>query len=323
MLRILFAIAVLLCLGEVAWWTYFQLRETTNLERAALALERGSIPEAARALGAERIEDLAERARRHRWMFISEGAVLGLLVLLGVVMVYAAAVQERRLRLAQERFLTGATHALKTPLATVRLGLESLQADTIPEHKRPAYLAAMVRELDRLERDLENLLAAAEAGERTMTATAEPGDLAADVESVAAELASRYTAAGVELCLDLRARPVVKREPRALHTALRNLLDNAAKYSERGDRVDVVVEENGKTARVLVRDRGRGMSVEELHHAFDRFYRGRSRSEVGGAGLGLYLVRQIARTHGGEVSAHSEGPGRGAMFELRLPLHER
>lgn len=323
MLRVLFAVVVLLCLGEVAWWTYFQLRETANLERAALALEQGSIEGAARALGAERIEDLAERARRHRWMFISEGAVLGLLVLLGVVLVYAAAVRERRLRLAQERFLTGATHSLKTPLATVRLGLESLQADTLPAHKRQAYLEAMVRELGRLERDIDNLLAAAESGGGSGATPAEPGDLAGDVEAVAEELGSRCAAAGVELHLEVKARPVVRREPRALRTALRNLLDNAAKYSEQGGRVDVVVEALEHDARVVVRDHGRGLSAEELQHAFDRFYRGRGRSEVGGAGLGLYLVRQIVRAHGGEVAARSEGPGRGATFEIRLPLQER
>jgi signal transduction histidine kinase len=316
----LFALVVLLCLTQVGWWIYFQFRETARLEDAAALLVRGEPAAAARALGADDTGSLAEHVRRRRVMFASEGAALGVFVLVGVVFFYAAWMRERRMREQQRRFLTGATHELKTPLATVRLGLESLLEDRVPLQRREHYLRSMIGEVDRLERGATNLLTAAALHERTQALRRSVGDLALDVEDALAELAPRLEAAELRLERQLASGVAVARDPDALRIVLRNLLDNAIKYSARGGAVRVALERAGGDAVLRVADGGAGMDADELHHAFAPFYRGAAKNHVGGSGLGLHLVAELVRAHGGSVGAASPGPGRGSEFSVRLPL---
>ena len=102
-------------------------------------------------LGGTAAGDFSDKARQFRLMFTSEGIAMGLLIITGIVLLYRSILRENRLRREQERFLTGATHELKTPLATLRLGLESLQAERVPARRVPDYLAKMVAEVTRLE----------------------------------------------------------------------------------------------------------------------------------------------------------------------------
>jgi signal transduction histidine kinase len=227
-------------------------------------------------------------------MFVSEGAVLSVLVLVGVVVFFSAMVRERRRQRTQERFLTGATHALKTPLATIRLGLESLHAGSLPAGKQDSYITAMIREVSRLERDIDNLLATAALG-----------------------------AVHRSLHLGPIAAARVQRDPDAMQTVLRNLLDNAAKYSRRGDAVTVRLHDLGTSVRLTIADTGTGMTQDEVEHAFERCYRGIGKDHLGGAGLGLYLVRELVHAHGGEVVARSAGPDRGSELELTLPVGDK
>ena len=113
------------CAVLMAWWVYFMAREAGRLEELGKLIPEHKLAEAARILGVPENTDIATEAARRRWMFASESIVLGALVILGVVILYRGMLRERRTREQQERFLTGATHHLKTPLATVKLGIES------------------------------------------------------------------------------------------------------------------------------------------------------------------------------------------------------
>ena len=116
--------------------------------------------------------------------------------------------------------------------------------------------------------------------------------------------------------------PMVSGDAEELRTVLTNLLDNAVKYSGQAVRVTVAVAAPAPdTVWVRVQDRGIGIPKKQLKRIFNRFYRVQARglSQIKGTGLGLYIVRSIARAHGGRVFAHSEGEGRGATFTLELP----
>ena len=311
-----------LCLTQIAWWIYFQIRETGKAELAAHLIQEGDPGAAARVLGADESGSLTDQTQRRRIMFISEGATLGLLVLVGVVFFYSRMVRERTMRSAQERFLTGATHELKTPLATLRLGLESMQAGTIPDAKRETYLHAMVEQVERLEKDVSNLLAAAGLQSGDHRLNPRRGDLAADVNGTLTSMRPRFEDAGIEL--NESVEPVqLDYDRNALLIAFRNLLDNALKYCERGDSVAVSLRQRGNQGELRVRDNGPGMTAEDQAQAFERFYRGTGQAHVGGAGLGLHLVKQLVHAHGGTASVHSSGIGEGTEFVLTLPTARR
>lgn len=315
-----FALVVALGLAQVGWWVYFQIAEAGRLQRAGEHLARGDDHAAAVELGVGPDEDLASMARRRRVMFISEGVTLSLLVLVGVVVFYISTERERRLRAAQERFLAGATHELKTPVASIRLGLESFRAGSLPEAKRAAYLDAMLREADRLESGLGNLLAAADLRSTAARPQPELGDLAEDLRAVVATLRERCATARVELRLGELPHTPIRRHPADLRRALANVLDNAIKFSPPGSHVAVTLTRDGNRARVTVRDHGIGIPADDLPHLGARFYRGANAAQRGGTGLGLHLVRELLMRHGGELNIDSEGEARGATVTLELPL---
>ena len=315
---ILFLVILGLSLALVVWWTIFQVQASGQLEAAGEALIRQDIEGAAHALGARDAATLADVARGRRWMFASEGVVFGLILVVAGWLYLASTWREANLRSAQDRFLAAATHELKTPLATIVLLLESLRDGRLPDDKRARYLGSGLLEAERLERGLDNVLVA--AGLRTTRRRTHPtdGDLVADVQQAMQSMQPRAQTADVGPTTALPATLPLRRDAGALQLVLRNLLDNAIKYSPAGGVVRVEVDSHGDEARIRVCDRGRGMDADELAHAFVPFWRGSDRAS-GGAGLGLHLVRELVLSHGGAVAAHSEGRDRGSEITVRLP----
>lgn len=319
-------------LALVTWWTWFQVGEAKRLERAGQQMLAGNIDGAAQELGAENAANLPDLGRSRRRMFLSEGLVfIGIVIAAGAYLLLAMR-RQTQLQQDHDRFLAGATHELKTPLATIQLLLESLRDDRVPADKRDRYLRLGLNEAARLESGLTNVLTA--AGLRSDTRhqrTAVDGNLAKDVEFAIAALQPRAEAAGIEL--DVPELPTIwtSREPEGLQLVLHNLLDNAIKYSNRGDTVRLSLAEEGKEAVFTVSDQGEGMDAQALTHAFRPFWRGRDhhnpdptsgKKGTGGIGLGLHLCREILRSFGGSITAASQGAGQGSAFTVRLPRQE-
>jgi len=306
-------------LALVGWWTWFQVAQATSLQQAGEQLANGDIDAAARALGATDADTLPEVAAARRRMFLSEGIAFTAVLALAGAAVVTALRRDAKLRADQDRFLAGATHELKTPLATIQLLLESLRDERLPKEKRDRYLQSGLLESQRLENGLTNLLTAAglrSAGARR-TARAE-GDLSDDLRRAVAKLQPRADAAGIRLCEGHVDSIRLVRDAEALQLVLHNLLDNAVKYSPRGAAVTVSLHEEPSAATLRVQDQGMGMDPEALENAFVPFWRGRD-SGTGGTGLGLFLVRELVESHGGSVRAESEGPGKGCTLSVRLP----
>ncbi len=309
---VVFGLVVALCLAQISWWIIFQVEATERTEEVARLLANGQIEAAQKTLG-------AEGAKGRRFMFITEGATLGILVLVGIVFFYAAMIRERRLRQDHRRFLEGATHELKSPIATLRIGLESLIAGSMPSEKRGRYLTGMLCELERLESGLTNILTAAGLEGGPLLKMSE-GDLAGDVRSIAASMESRFQTADVDLKLETLEPCPIKRDGAAMNLVIHSLLDNAVKFCQRGDRVSVSLTKESQEAVLRVKDTGAGINEDDLPLIFDRFYRGSSAPHVGGTGLGLFLARELAAAHGGEVHAVSDGLGNGSEFILSVPI---
>lgn len=253
--------------------------------------------------------------------------VLGIVAFAGIIagiIVYTVfLVRELRRTEQQDSFLNAVTHELKTPIASIRLYLETLQARELSEAQRQEFYRVMLDDTTRLQYTVEQVLRAGVASQRRKLAHRAPVDLAAlAVECIETTRRRHHLdAEAVALAGQAGGAMLVLGDADELRTAIGNLLDNAVKYSREQVRVTVeLAAPSPDTLWVRVRDRGVGIPRRQLRRIFNRFHRFQARGlSVKGTGLGLYIVRSIARQHGGRVFAESAGEGTGATFTLELP----
>lgn len=254
------------------------------------------------------------------------GFIFFAILIAGVVLNTVFLVREIRRNERQDSFLNAVTHELKTPIASVRLYLDTLQRHPVDESQRQRFYATMRSDTDRLLATVEQVLKAGELGQRERVqqrGRIELSNLVA--ECVAVTLTRNHLPAAAIQLEDVPGdvRLFVSANPEDLRTAILNLLDNAVKYSPQGVSVQCRLSIERYTWAVLtITDTGLGIQPHDLRRIFKRFYRASSndRVKIKGTGLGLFLVRTIVRQHGGQIRASSEGPGKGATMTIRLPL---
>jgi signal transduction histidine kinase len=253
------------------------------------------------------------------------GIVLFALIIAGLIIYTVFLVMEIRRNEEHDTFINSVTHELKTPIASLRLYLETLQSRSVSEAQRQQFYGVMLADAERLHETVNQVLKAGAVRETRRPALARaPVDVAAlSRESVDLAILRHHLApAAIALEIHDDTEFVVRGDAEELRTVIANLLDNAVKYSGQAVKVTVsVAAPSPDTVWVRVQDQGVGIPRKQLKRIFKRFYRVQTRSvkQVKGTGLGLYIVRAIARAHGGRVFAQSEGEGRGATFTLELP----
>ena len=254
------------------------------------------------------------------------GVVLFSILIAGVVINTIFLVREVRRNERQDSFLKAVTHELKTPIASIRLYLETLQRHPGDEQQRQRFYAIMREDSDRLLATVETVLKAGELGQRQRVQQRTRVELQPLVADCIATVVLRHHLQPEAITLaDIpgSVRLFVLANIEDLRTAILNLLDNAVKYSPSGAHITCRLAIERYTWVVLsITDTGLGLAPRELKRIFKRFYRAPSNDQVKikGTGLGLFLVNTIARQHGGSVRALSEGPGKGTTFQFKLPL---
>lgn len=254
--------------------------------------------------------------------------VLGIIffgvIIAGLVVNTIFIVREIRRNERQDSFLNAVTHELKTPVTSIRLYLETLQSRPLNDAKRSEFYRIMLDDADRLLGMIDQVLKAGEVRIASKRKNWQEVDFTTIVrESLElARLRHNLRADNLRFTTEPPDQLAVLANAEELRTAVFNLFDNAIKYS--GDKKDIEVDvltPNIDTICLNVRDRGIGIPRVELKRIFNRFYRvaNGASGQVKGTGLGLFIVRSVARRYGGDAYADSEGEGRGSTFTLRLP----
>ena len=264
----------------------------------------------------------------HVRMFIAEGAFFFFMVLLGAGLIMRTIRREVGVVRQQANFLNAVTHELKSPLAAMRLYIETLERRRVDAQTLDRYVATLRAECDRLEVLVGHVLTLArlegrlQRSKKPRQIEPDPHNLTEVVGQVVQQMAVSHRPGGCPIhYLPAPGDVWVAMEDASLRTVVRNLLDNANKYGGTGDRIEVAVHASEGRAVLIVRDVGMGIAPEETERIFERFYR------VGdemvrrheGSGLGLYLVRLLLADYGGRISVYSAGLGHGATFEVSLP----
>jgi two-component system sensor histidine kinase SenX3 len=263
--------------------------------------------------------------RRLAWMVV--GIVFFAILVAGVVLNTVFLIREVRRNERQDSFLNAVTHELKTPIASIRLYLETLQRrSTLPEAQRQEFYGIMRSDCDRLLATVEQVLKAGELGQRQRQQNRTILELEPLVAECIAITLQRHhlPPEAIQLLPTPGAvRLHVQGIADDLRTAVLNLLENAVKYSPGGVHITASLAITRYTyVSLRITDTGVGLAANQLKRIFTRFYRvpGRNQNKIKGTGLGLFLVRTIAKQHGGQVSAASPGPGLGTTITLKLPL---
>ena len=254
------------------------------------------------------------------------GIILFALLIAGVVLNTVFLVREIRRNERQDSFLNAVTHELKTPIASIRLYLETLQRRPVEEAQRQQFYKAMLSDSDRLLGTVELVLKAGELGQRERQLNRVLIDLEALVADCIAISLQRHHLPADAITLDPipgAVRLHTTGIPEDLRTAVLNLLDNAVKYSPNGVhiRCSLAITRYASVS-LRITDQGLGLPANQLKRIFKRFYRvpGRDMVRIKGTGLGLFLVHAIARQHGGDATASSPGVNQGTTITLTLPL---
>jgi signal transduction histidine kinase len=251
------------------------------------------------------------------------GILLVAVVIGGVVLNTIFLVREIRRNEQHDAFINAVTHELKTPVASIRLYLETLQTRPVEDEKRQEFYRIMLEDSQRLLSTIEQVLHTGRVGASGRKANLTRIDVNALVENCVERARVLHKATPEALQYHPGDAVATLGDPEEVGSAVSNLIDNAIKYS--GGSVAVTVETakvDGRFVSVRVRDTGPGIPKDELKQVFKRFYRipGPLASRVKGTGLGLYIVRSVARHHGGRAWAESDGPGRGSTFVMQLPI---
>ena len=247
-------------------------------------------------------------------------------IIAGVILNTIFLVREVRRNEQQDSFLNAVTHELKTPITSIRLYLETLQKREVGEEQRREFYQVMVEDTQRLMGTVEGVLRAARVTQKNAPLSRREVVVAPLVQETMelARLRHHLAPEVLEWADDgfPSAQLTILGDPEELSSALSNVIDNAVKYSPKDPRIRVaVVTPDLERVEIRVRDNGIGIPRGELKRVFRRFYRvlAPSTHQVKGSGLGLFIVRAIARRHGGDAYAESDGSGRGTTVILELP----
>jgi len=254
------------------------------------------------------------------WRTAGEALVLVMAVLFGMSYIYRKLNAEMELMFRQRNFIASVTHELKTPIASLRVWMETMFSRELAAEQKIRIQTLMDGDLHRLTDLVTNLLETARADAGKLDLHLEPTELAPLIQRVCQEMDHRLGEGLLGLRMDLAPGVLARIDSKAFAMVLENLLSNALKYASEPRETSITLDGDAEDAILVVADRGHGIPSKDLPRIFQRFYRvgDEMTRAVPGTGLGLFLCREIVRGHGGDIRVASLGSGLGTTFTVRL-----
>lgn len=251
-------------------------------------------------------------------MILGEGSVFLLLLLLGFRKIKKSIDKEITLSKNQNNFLLSITHELKTPIASIKLYLQTLNKGKISAEQNESLLDNAMKENKRLEDLINNILHVSSMDSNKMQPNKESIELNTLLKKVTTSFSSKYKNCDIQLSMapDIQ----INADEFMLETVFNNLIDNSIKYSEEICSIEVACFLDSETVKFEFKDNGLGIPKEEVLHVFNRFYRVENEEtrRKKGSGLGLYIVKEFINLHQGKITYKKNIP-KGSVFEISLP----
>ena len=299
---------------QFSWWTYlmFQLNTENIRLKTEINLLKGESPEEIVIQGNELNDKLHKR-----WLMISsEGAVFVFLLLLGGYQIRKTLKKETALALQQKNFLLSVTHELKSPIASTKLQLQTLQKHELDREKQKEIIANAISDTERLNNLVENILLAAKIENSVFTLNKEEYNLS---EYITEGMNQTINSFNYEQKVVLNIEPNVrmKIDRTSFPSIILNLFENAVKYSTENSTITIGLKKQNDKIILSVADEGVGISNEEKTSIFQKFYRVGNEEvrNTKGTGLGLYIVNYLVEQHNGVITVKDNAP-KGSVFEI-------
>lgn len=267
---------------------------------------------------------LTAQVAQNTWLLIA--GILSLGIIITVLVLFSVFLVRETLEIRrQDNFIDSVTHELKSPLASIKLCLQTIDRPNLQEGQAQTLRQMMIDDVERLSIFIEDVLQASRLTHGLHAMSFSQVDMATFMQACASVICKRYRLEPSSIEVSVREPVQLHTDRVALETVMTNLLDNAVKYSDSPVRVTLTVQIEGRGVGISVRDFGIGIAAVHLKRLSQRFYRVpdpavRSRR---GTGLGLFVVASHVRSLGGRMVARSQGRGKGATFSVWLPLREK
>jgi signal transduction histidine kinase len=306
-----------LLVGYVAvqffWWSYVMIAQSEEIFNRKMEL----ISAYSSPADSKMKQDLLRKDLVKKWYMVAgEGSVFLAIMALGVIMVRRSFRKESELVAKQNTFLHSITHEYKSPVASLRLQLETLQKRSLTPEQQQKALANAIDDTERLDILIEKTLMAARIDNGELPLHLEFMNLTEKVKELVTQICRSYPRRNV--VTNIQDDIFLHIDPFALNCILSNLLENAFLYSPVDKTVVVNLKKEGKIISLSVKDQGIGIDNKEKQHIFTKFYRSDSTQGYKGTGLGLFLVDYFVKVHEGTIEVKDNIP-QGSIFEISFP----
>jgi two-component system, OmpR family, phosphate regulon sensor histidine kinase PhoR len=263
-----------------------------------------------------------EYLERRIWMIAGEGIVFFTLLSIGVYKIRKNFRQEVKLAQQKQNFALSVTHELKSPIAGIKLFLQTLQKHDLPEEKRKEIVAKCLQNTNRLESLINNILLTNAFENGNYQLVKEAFDAKSTAQEIIFLLSSANNRSNIQFTFS--GDETIVSDKQSFTSILSNLLENAIKYSEENSSIDVEISTSKNNLSLKVKDQGIGISESERYLIFDKFYRAGNEltRKTKGTGLGLFIVYELVHLNEGDISVEANVP-KGTVFSVNLPTNEK
>jgi len=327
-LRLLSYIVMAYMLLAFTWWALLLFTKNRDAFHAKQELMKIGMVAEGRVANSQEFEqtieyqELAKKYKRQEYMIFGEACVFVVTLLTGLWFINQGYFREVKANQQRRNFLLSITHELKSPIASIRLVLETLMKRDLPKEKATHLANSALKENERLHELVENLLLSAKL-ETAYQPYFEEVNLAELLEDLMAKLAGRHPEANIALGKPDEF-PLIKLDRSGMTSIATNLLENAIKYADGTPVLEVRLRADDKKTTLEFADQGPGIPDGEKKHIFEKFYRIGSEEtrKTKGTGLGLFIVHQIVKAHNGHIQVTDNMP-KGVVFKIEIPISER